>query len=113
MQDAAWAIGLFGGIPVALIFLFWWIFTEGLGSGRSVPVASLFATGRPWNRRHRTAAESLLGWQRTALPRRPHGIRAYASLAARGWRRHTNFRLHPACSFFRDCLPSILRFRPA
>jgi hypothetical protein len=25
MQDAAWAIGLFGGIPVALIFLFWWI----------------------------------------------------------------------------------------
>src|SRR6266404_1651655 len=25
MQDAAWAIGLFGGIPAALIFLFWWI----------------------------------------------------------------------------------------
>jgi len=25
MPDAAWAIGLFGGIPAALIFLFWWI----------------------------------------------------------------------------------------
>jgi hypothetical protein len=25
MQDAAWAIGLFGGIAAALIFLFWWI----------------------------------------------------------------------------------------
>jgi hypothetical protein len=25
MQDAAWAIGLFGGIPAALIFLSWWI----------------------------------------------------------------------------------------
>jgi hypothetical protein len=23
--NAAWAIGLFGGIPAALIFLFWWI----------------------------------------------------------------------------------------
>jgi hypothetical protein len=25
MQDAAWAIVLFGGIPATLIFLFWWI----------------------------------------------------------------------------------------
>jgi hypothetical protein len=25
MQDAAWAIGLFGRIAAALIFLFWWI----------------------------------------------------------------------------------------
>jgi hypothetical protein len=25
MPDAAGAIGLFGGIPAALIFLFWWI----------------------------------------------------------------------------------------
>jgi hypothetical protein len=25
MQDATWAIGLFGGIPATLIFLFWWI----------------------------------------------------------------------------------------
>jgi len=25
MQDAAWAIGLSGGIPAALIFLSWWI----------------------------------------------------------------------------------------
>jgi hypothetical protein len=25
MQDAAWVIGLFGGIPATLIFLFWWI----------------------------------------------------------------------------------------
>ncbi len=24
MQDAAWAIVLFGGIPATLIFLFWW-----------------------------------------------------------------------------------------
>ena len=83
-----------------------------VGTGRFVPVVSLFATGRPWNRRHRRAAESLLGSQSNALRRRPDGIRAYASLAARGWRRHTNFRLHPDCLFFRDCLPSILRFRP-
>jgi hypothetical protein len=25
MQDAAWAIVLFGGIPATLIFLFWWV----------------------------------------------------------------------------------------
>jgi hypothetical protein len=55
-----------------------------VGSGRSVPVASLFATGRPWNRRHRRAAVTGLGSQSTALRRRPHGIRAYASFAARG-----------------------------
>src|SRR6266481_5820289 len=54
-----------------------------VGSGRSVPVASLFAIGRPWHRRHRRAAESLLGSQPTALRRRPHGIRACPSLAAR------------------------------
>jgi hypothetical protein len=29
MQDAAWAIVLFGGIPATLIFLFWWICRSG------------------------------------------------------------------------------------
>jgi hypothetical protein len=29
MQDAAWAIVLFGRIPATLIFLFWWICRSG------------------------------------------------------------------------------------
>ena len=65
-----------------------------IGSGRSVPGASLLATGRPSNRHHRSPAESC--WDRSRL-RCDVGPRASARML---WRRHT----HDPAAGSSDCL---------